>query len=1037
MTNLSEPFIRKPVLTSLFISTIIFFGIISYLGMPVSDLPSIDYPTIQVTTSYPGADPETVANTVTSPLERQLSTIENVQTLASTSSNGNSTIVLMFGLDKSLDAAATDVQSAINQAMAYLPSDLPSNPTYTKVNPSSTPILVYSLSSNIETRGTIYDYGYSLFSNRLSMVNGVSQVQVYGPAYAVRVQVDPDELVAKNISLQEVADMISASNPDLPTGTLYGPKKEYNINVQGQILSADGYNELVVRNKDGAMVKLKEVGRALDSLQDDKMSLMYYDHTSSAPGVVLAIRKQAGFNTVQVAKNINDLLPDLLKDLPSTIQFNTIFDQSGWIFESVDDVEFTLIIAFILVGLVTLFYLGKTIDTIIPVVVLPITILGTFICMYIIGFSIDILSLLAITLAIGFLIDDAIVVLENIVRHVEMGKPRLEAALEGSKQISFTVLSTTASLISVFIPMLFMSGIIGRIFREFAATIMIAVAISGIIALTLTPLLCSRFLTENNKEKKKNWIEKCSEKINHSMIHYYEKGLNVILRHKILTIFLGIISVFASAMLFKSMPKDFLPPDDLGFIQGFAVMQDGTSPFETMRALDQISSTIQNNPNVKQVVLIGAQPYDNQSIFYIGLKDIKEREPIEVVMQEIYKEVAPIPGISIFMKSFPLINLDIGTQVNKGQYQYALQSFHQEDLYKYAPQFINRMRSLPGFKHVVSDLDIDEPQINITIDRDMASSFNVTAQAIEKSLMYAYGGTKISLMNTPLNQYYIILETLPSAYKDPTMLNKIYVPDSGGNLVPLNQMTHWESTVGPLTVNHINTMPSVLISFDLEDIPLSTALTELDSLAGEILPPNVSRQLFGSASSFLQTFQDLIFLLLIAFFVIYVILGILYENFIHPITVMSTLPPAALSGLVTLLIFGQTISLYAFVGFIMLLGIVMKNGIILIDFANEALLTGKYTDPEEAIRYSAVTRFRPIIMTTFSTLMGALPIALGIGGLTAESRQPVGLVIVGGLLFSQLLTLFLTPVTYIYMERMRQSFKKRFNKKESKPQISS
>lgn len=1022
MGNLSKPFIQRPVFTTLFMLALVFFGILSYFNMPVSDLPSIEYPTIQVTTSYPGANPEVVANTVTSPLEREFATIDNVKAISSTSSNGNSNIVLLFGLDKPLDEAATDVQSKINQAMPNLPDDLPNNPVYNKVNPSDTPILVYCLSSNSMSRGEIYDYAYSLFSNRMSMVEGVSEVQIYGPPAAVRVQVNPDSLSAKEITLNMIADTIVRGNPDLPTGTLYGPHKEFEINVEGQMKKASEYDNLVIRNNKGALVKLKEVGRALDSLQNDKTSLTYYRGDYSSPGVVLAVRRQGGFNTVKVIEGIKEIMPTLRKDLPASIDLHTIFDQSTWIFASVDDVEFTLIIAFILVGLVTLFYLGKTIDTIIPILVLPITILGTFIFMYLLGFSIDILSLLSLTLAIGFLIDDAIVVMENIVRHIEQGKDRMQAALDGSKQISFTVVSTSAALIAVFIPLLFMGGMIGRIFREFAATIVISVAISSIIALSLTPLLCSRFISQHKKENK-NWIERVSEKINSSMLNVYDKGLKFVLKHKFSTLVCGFLSVLATLFLFEKLPKDFLPPDDLGFIIGFSMTQDGTSPYEMMNLQEDIAKIAKDNESVVEVVSIGAQPYDNQSIFYIHLKDTNQRPGIQTVMNELYQKYSGVVGVDVFMKSFPLINLDIGTQTNKGQYQYTLQSFDQKQLYKYAENFIEQMKQNSAFTHVTSDLHNKAQEINITIDRDEASSHNVTAEAIEKTLMYAYGGTKVSMINTPINQYWVMLETLPNAYKDPSKLNKIYVTNEEQKLVPLNQITKWQERVSPLTVGHLNTMPSVLISFDLNDIPLSLAITELNAIANEHLPPTIHGSVQGAAMTFQSTFSTLIFLLVIAIFVIYVILGILYENFIHPLTVMSALPPAALSGLVTLLIFQETLSLYSFIGLIMLIGIVMKNGIILVDFANEALVTKLYDNPEEAVYYSATTRFRPIIMTSFSTLMGALPIALGIGGLTAESRRSLGLVIVGGLVFSQILTLFFTPIVYIYLERMRLFFK--------------
>ncbi|MCI5053120.1 MAG: efflux RND transporter permease subunit [Simkaniaceae bacterium] len=1022
MSNLSEPFIKRPVMTTMLMVTIIFFGILSYRAMPVSDLPNIEYPTINITTSYPGANPITMANAVTSVLERQCATIDNVKTISSTSSNGKSSIVLQFGLNKPLDIAAQDTQTAINQATPYLPDDLPNNPVYKKVNPSSTPVMVYTLASNSVDRGTLYDYAYSLFSNRLSMVAGVSEIVIYGSQFAVRVQVDPDLLSSKNLTLEEVQQTIVAGNQLLPTGTLYGPNKEFNINVDGQIFKADGYNNLIVRNDNGSMLRVKDIGQALNSLKNDKMTVNYMTDKIEAPGVVIAILKQAGVNTVEVIEGIKAVVPRLLRELPASINLLTIFDQSLWIYMSIDDVQMTLVIAFLLVLLVTIFYFGKPLDAMIPICSLPITVLCTFIFMYLFGFSIDILSLLAITLSIGFLIDDSIVVLENIVRHVEMGEDRMTAALNGSKQVAFTVVSTSMALIAVFIPLLFMTGMIGRIFREFSATIIIAVAVSSFIALTLIPLLCSRFVSQHKAERR-NWLEKFSDWLNNHMQRGYEKSLAVIMRHKFLTLLGGCASVALTVLLFIIIPKDFIPPDDLGFIQGFTVAEDGTSPYEMMREQARISETIKADPSTDAIISVGAQPYDNQSLFWVKLKPLRERPSMPECVRNIYQRVGSLVGTHIFLKPYPLINLDIGTTTQSGAYQYLLSSFDPDSLYSSAAKFISRLRQSDKIQNINADMYVKLPQIDMKIKRDMAYSFDVNANNIETALMLAYGGTKISQINAPANQYDVIMETIPSAYKNPTVLDKLYVRNQSNELVALNQVVDWKENLSPLIVNHTNTQPSVTINFDLKGATLSQALEEINSIAADVLPQNVVGEIFGAANDFVALFADLLYLCFIAIFIVYIILGVLYENFVHPLTVMSALPPAALSGLLTLFIFREPLSLYAYVGLIMLVGIVLKNGIIMIDFAIE-MMNNEKIGAEEAITKSAVIRFRPIIMTTISTLMGALPIAIGIGGLTAQSRIPVGLVIVGGLIFSQVLTLFLTPVVFTTLDRVSQLFAK-------------
>ena len=1048
--SLSEPFIRRPVMTTLVMASILFLGMLAYQGLPVSDLPDVEYPTIEVTTSYPGAGPQTMADTVTSPLERQFTSIEGIETIASSSTNGSSTIVLQFNLDKDIDSAATDVQSAINQAQPNLPADLPNYPTYKKTNPSQTPVLFLSVSSDLMSLGDLYDYAYALMGRRLGMVNGVSDVDVYGSPFAVRVQVDPDYLSAHQIGINEVANSIVNSNPELPVGNLYGPDTEYTIQVDGQMETAAGYNELIVRNNNQALLKVKNLGNAINSLQNDKYALNYITKEGEVPCVVIAIVKEAGANTIKVIEGVKDMLEEIKWELPASVKLEYLFDQSVFIMESVHDVELTLIVAFILVVLVVLFYLGKFLDTVIPILALPMSVVGTFALMFVYGFSIDILSLLALTLSIGFLVDDAIVVLENIHRHVEMGKTTWEASLNGSKQISFTILSMTLSLACVFIPLVFMAGIMGRMFREFAITIVTAVLISGFISLSLTPMLCSRFVSQSSHDKKKNWIERISDKLNTSLLNLYKKGLNIVFKHRFMTVLAGCASVAATIYLGASLPTDFIPGDDLGFVNGFAVASDPTSPYKMIDYQNKLSEIIKNDPNVQDHVAVGAIPNPNQSLMFIRLKPFKERASMAQCVQELLPKLQEVPGVSVFLRPLPLINLDVGTSMSMGNYQYTLQSTNTDALYEDGEKILTEMRQSPDFRQVISNMHNKAPYLDVHIDRDRAYELNVSANAIESTFEYAYSGGRLSLINGTEDQYDVIIETVPSAYKNPSVLDKLYVSASttsaindrnaNNNVgtkfptqVPLSAVASWKETVGPLSVAHINTLPAVTISYDLgRGVPLGTALSKLDTIADSTLSSDVHAIQIGSSQIFQQSFASLEFLFVITIFAIYVILGILYENFIHPLTVMSAIPPAALGAIITLIIFGQPLSLYAFIGIIMLLGIVLKNGIMLVDFANEGIHEGK--DIHTAIYEACCARFRPILMTTFAAMMGAVPIALGIGGSTAQSRRPLGMVVVGGLIISQILTLYFTPIIFTYLEGMRQKFHIGRKKKTDQPE---
>ncbi|MBM3207152.1 MAG: efflux RND transporter permease subunit, partial [Chlamydiae bacterium] len=937
-----------------------------------------------------------------------------------------------FNLDKNIDLAAPDVQAAINAASAQLPQDLPYAPYYKKVNPTQTAILFYVLKSKTIPLSDLYDYANSVIGERLSIIEGVSQVSVYGQPYAVRVQVDPQKLATKNLGLDEVGSAIQQSNVYLPVGTLYSKNREYTINVDGQIIDADKYNPVVLKTKDGAIVRVSDIGKAFTSLQNDKNPVKQFTATDDQFCIGLGILKQDTANTLDVIKSINEALPSLRNQLPSSVELKKIYDESIFINESVEDVEHTILIALVLVVLIIFLYLGKIIDTIIPAIAIPISILGTFSVMHFMNFNIDILSLLAISLSIGFLVDDAIVVLENIVRHIEEGLTPFEAAITGSREIFSTIISMTLSLCTVFIPLIFMEGIVGRLFHEFSITIASTVLISGFVSLSLTPLLCSKFIPVRKQGQKKNKIEQLSERLNEFLLKLYKPSLTWALNHRKTMLCVGGISLGLSVYLVAVLPKDFMPGDDIGLIQGFALTTDGTSPYQVAKDMDTLAKIAVQNPYVDSIVTIGSQPQDNQGVMYICLKPFSERPFAGYVALDLMKSMNSIPGVMVFMKPMPLINLQAGTTASRADYQYTLQSFSADSLFKYVPIMQQKMQQTPGLSSVTSDLDVHQPQVNLEILRDKASMLGITAQQIENVVSLAYANTNLSPINAPLNQYYVIMEVMPKFYEDPSMLSQIWItPPGTNNSVPLSSIVKITQGLGPLTVNRFNGLPSATISFNLNNTSLSQAITSIENLARDTLPPDITGTVQGSANVFQQSFATLPFLIVIMMFIIYVILGILYENFFPPLTVMSTLPPAALGGLLTLMIFGLTLSLYAVIGLILLLGIVLKNGIIMVDFANERRELEKMSI-YDSIYKSCVIRFRPILMTTLSAIMGAVPIAMGLGGMTALSRRPLGMVIIGGLIVSQILTLYLTPVIYTYIEEFHTSLNNWHEKRKLK-----
>lgn len=1013
--HISELFIKKPVMTFLTMFSFFLFGLLAYFHLPVSDLPNIDLPTIQVTVSYPGANPETMANAIATPLEQQFMTMEGIETIFSTSSTGNSTLLLTFALDRNLDAASTDVQAAISRAQPNLPSNLPNQPVYEKVNPSTTPILYFVLTSPNMTLGTLYDYGKSFLGQRLSMIEGVAQVKAYGSPYAVRVQLDPEKLAAKGIGFDEVVLKIQQANVDLPLGTLYGKKEDYTIDATGQLFNANEYNEVIIKSYDQEVVKIKDIGNAIDSVQNDKFFQHYVTPKKDQECVVLAIQRLPGMNTVKIASKIRKEIENLKKQLPENLTIEKIYDKSDAIQESIDEVNLTLITALVLVIAIIFCLLGKAINTLIPSLSLPLSIFGTFAIIYFIGFSLDILSLLAITLSIGFLVDDAIVVLENHVRHLEMGKSRKEAAIESAKEIATTVISMTLCLIAAFIPMIFMQGVIGRLFRECAITIIIAVFISAIISLTLTPTLGCYLISSYQKEKK--GLEKLSFEWNEKLKSIYEPILFWAIYHPKTILSLALFTTLASIFFYQSIPKDLLPPDDVGFIQGFTQARDGTSPFLMQNYHQKITEIAIKNPDIESIISISSSDNTNQGVLFFRLKPFHERKKIDEVMKDLSKEYHHLTGVNVYLSPLPLIDLTIGT-TSQALYQYCLTSIDQKALFEEGQKMTQKMRKNPLFSSVSSDLLIHQPKLYFEILRDKASTYQVTAEAIEKYLGWAYSNNKISLINGKLNQYDVIVETYPQFYQDPSVLSKLYVYSEQNEQVPLREIIKAKESVGPLTINHINGISAVNISFNPgPQEPLGPLLEKLNSFSKE-LPPQVAGTIIGTAKIFEESFQSLTLLFIISFFVIYVILGILYESLLHPITVMSSLPPTLFGGLLTLYLFHQTLSIYSFVGLILLMGIVLKNGIMMVDFAND-FLENQQKDPKEAIVRASLVRFRPILMTTMSALMGALPIAFGIGGAMAQNRISLGLSIVGGLIFSQMITLLVTPVLYLCLERLK------------------
>ena len=1007
--NIAEPFIRRPVATTLLVLSILIFGIMGYRLLPVSDLPTVDFPTIQVSASLPGASPETMASAVATPLEKQFSTIAGVTSISSSSSQGMTNITLQFDLNRSIDAAAQDVQSMIARAQRQLPSGMPTPPSYSKVNPADAPVLFLTLSSRTLPLPTLDRYAENLIAQRLSMVSGVAQVNVFGAQrFAVRVDADPMQLASRQIGIDQVANAIAAANVNRPTGTLYGPDRNFVIQASGQLLEAEAYEPIVVAYRNGSPVRLSEVARVYPGVENERNAGWY----NGERAIYLSVQRQPGTNTVEVVDRIKALLPDLGRQLPASVELGVRSDRSVPIRESVDDVTATLVLTICLVVLVIFLFLRNLSATIIPSLALPFSIVGTFTVMYALDYSLDNLSLMALTLSVGFLVDDAIVMLENIVRHLEMGKGRLQAALDGSKEIAFTIVSMTLSLTAVFIPVLFMGGVVGRLMREFAVTIASAILVSGVVSLSLTPMLASRFLKAPH-EIRHGRLYNMMERGFGELLRGYSWLLRQAIRFQGATMVILALFLAGTVYLFAIMPMGFIPTVDTAQLNGQIETAEGLG-FEAMvQKLKDVMAVLAADENVAGYT---ANVMGSTGRLNVDLKPRDER-PLDAdrVVEALRPKLARIPGIRVFLTNPPAIR--IGGRMVRSQYQYTLQDPDTDELYRVAPQFLEALNEIDGIVDVTSDLQIRTPELAVDLNRDQIAALGLTVDQVELALMSAYGSRRVSQIFAADDQYEVILQVDPKYQRDPAALSMLYVQAPGGKLVPLSAVVTTNETVGPQSVNHTGQSPSVTFSFDLRPgMALGDAVARVEEAARRTLPATVAGSFQGAAQAFQDSMVGLGWVLALAIFVIYVVLGILYESFIHPVTILSGLPAAGFGALLTLLLFKHDLNIYAFVGVIMLVGLVKKNGIIMIDFAIDARRRGLAA--AEAIYEACRVRFRPIMMTTMSALVGTLPIALGMGA-GSEARRPLGLAVVGGLLVSQTLTLFVTPVFYIYMERLQ------------------
>jgi HAE1 family hydrophobic/amphiphilic exporter-1 len=1021
--TLSELCIRRPVLTTLITASIIVFGIFGYRLLPVSALPKVDFPTIAVTATLPGASADTMAASVAGIIERQLSTIAGISSMTSNSSQGTTAITIQFDLGRNIDAAALDVQTALTIAQRRLPIEMTTPPSFRKVNPAEFPVLFVALSSATLPLSAVNEYGDITIGQALSQIPGVAQVVIYGTQkFAIRVQADPEAAAARGLSLEDIRTAVSRANSSTPVGTMSGPKQDFALQASGQMDKAADYRHIVVAWRNGSPVKLDEVARIYDSVENDRLATWLNDDRA----IVLAIQKQPDANTVAVVDAVRDRLPSLRAQIPPSVEVTMMMDRSVSVRQAVFDVQETLLIAVALVIMVIFLFLRKASATFIPALAVPISLLGTFAVMYMLDFSINNMTLLALTLSVGFVVDDAIVMLENIMRHVEHGMRPFDAALKGAREIGFTIVSITFSLIAVFIPVLLMGGIVGRVFREFAVTIAVAILVSGFVSLTLTPMLCARMLKAHDPHKKENIVLRGFEAMFNGWLRGYEWALDHVLAHKFLMLLVTFATLGGTIYLYTIVPKGFFPQEDTGFLIGVTEAATDTS-FEAMKerqiALVQLLRTDPAVDYINSTVGAGGpNPTANYGRLFIALKPIKERDGAAKVIGRLRQQAGQIPGIQAFFQSIQ--NLSVGGRISKSQYQYVMQSGDTESLYRLAPEMRDKIAKLPGLLDVTTDLYIKNPQMTVEIDREKAAVYGITVDQVRNQLYNAYGSRQIGTIYMPSNDYQIILEVQPQFRSDPNDISKLYLKTGNNQTIPIDAVAKMVPTVGPLQINHQGQQPAVTISFNLaQGQSLGAAVDSITQIEQEAnLPVTIVTGFSGTAQVFQESLRGQGVLILAAVFAAFVILGILYESFIHPITIISGLPSAGIGAILTLMLFNMELSVIAMIGIVMLVGIVKKNAIMMVDFALERRRVG--LSAEHAIREAALLRFRPIMMTTFAAIFGTLPIALGTGA-GAELRQPLGVAVVGGLCVSQLLTLFITPVIYIYLDKIDRRLKRK------------